>query len=385
MMNRLCAFKYIRNNKKNVGTLILALTLSFVMMYVVYVLLAITGESEKVIRFEMPKRVSYVSVSAKTLGVFAENYSSTEEANADFDRKYEDLVESLKKEEGIEDAYLRQVMITNYNSVFGGVGFEFPLLEPELIPGYLKHTGAKLTEGRMPEGDGEILVDSVIMKNGGLKVGGWYYENVWGKTFKVVGVLESGRMISVGTPRGYTNAGWYVVVLNDENTTDLRKLLSERGYTLNQGDRIIDGVTYRRYYEENMETINSATSVIFLVVMIFLIISVLVAYVSYLRNRVNEYCLYSSIGYGRGNIYGMMMREMLILIGTAILLGLVLSLAAAVGIREFIAFPKGLLSKVFYPETLGKIISMYVLIMGVLQIPVIISINGVRTIDAIED
>ena len=123
MKNKLSAFKYIRNNKKTVGTLIVALTLSFVTMYVIHIMLAMMGESIKPIRLELPKKVSYISVSAKTFGVVAENYASEEEANAEYNRKYEELVEALKKEKGIEDAYLTQVLLSKYNAIFGGIGF----------------------------------------------------------------------------------------------------------------------------------------------------------------------------------------------------------------------------------------------------------------------
>jgi ABC-type lipoprotein release transport system permease subunit len=385
MKNKLSAFKYIRNNKKTVGTLIVALTLSFVTMYVIHIMLAMMGESVKPIRLELPKKVSYISVSAKTFGVVAENYASEEEANAEYNRKYEELVEALKKEKGIEDAYLTQVLLSRYNVIFGGIGFEFPLMEPEMIPDFLRHMEALPKEGRLPMYDGEVMVDSNVAKNQNIKVGDWYMEDLWGRSFKVVGILRSNYRISVGTPKGYTNAGWYVVVLNDEKTTDMRKVLKDLGYTLTSGDRIIDGVSYKQYYEEEVATMENATSVIFLVIMIFLSISVLVAYVSYMRNRLNEYCLYSSIGYGRGNIYGMMMREMLIIMGIAIVVGFMLSTVASGVTREFIAGPKGLRSRAFYPGTYLEIISMYVLIMGMLQIPVIISINGVKTIDAIED
>jgi predicted lysophospholipase L1 biosynthesis ABC-type transport system permease subunit len=138
------------------------------------------------------------------------------------------------------------------------------------------------------------------------------------------------------------------------------------------------------YREDVEEVIGSVINVILIVVMVFLTILVLVAYVSYMRNRVSEYCLYASIGYGRGEIYGMIVREMMIIFGMSALAGLIISLLGGYLINTFLILPKGLIGHVFYGGQILKILSIFVFIFGMLQIPILICISGIRTIDAIE-
>ena len=386
MNSNLSASNYIRNNKKTVGVLVIALALSFVVLYVIHVLLITTTESFKPIMLEMPKRLSYASISAKTYGIDVNAFNSQEELEAAYNDKQNELIEKLKNHPGIEDAFYTQIISSYYQSVVGGWSYELPLMEPERIPEFLKHMDAELIEGRMPEGDGEILIDSVVLKNQSMSVGDWYRENVWGETFKIVGVIRSDYMVSVGTPMGYSNSGWYMVVLNDETATDMKKILSEQGIEVTENDEISDAVEYKSQYEkECKEIMENTISVIFIVVMIFIAISVLVAYVSFMRNRVNEYCLYASIGYGRSGIYGMIMREMLLIFGISVAAGLIISIIAANVINNIIIIPKGLINKVYYPEIFFRIAAMFVLIMGILQLPVLLNINGIKTIDAIED
>ena len=121
------------------------------------------------------------------------------------------------------------------------------------------------------------------------------------------------------------------------------------------------------------------------IVTAFLAFTILIAYISYLRNRVNEYCLYMSIGYSRSAVYGMIMREMLMIFGTGAVLGLFAGLGGGWMLHRFMIEAKGLNCRVLMPEQIFRILSTYVLIMGILQIPVLWSINAVKTIDAIEE
>lgn len=190
----------------------------------------------------------------------------------------------------------------------------------------------------------------------------------------------------LGTPMGYTNNGWYIMILNDENTSDAEKLLAEQGIKVSERDEIYDAVTSAEQYRtEVKEPVETVINSIFAIVLIFLAISVLVAYISFMRNRVNEYCLYASIGYGRSDIYGMMIREMLLIFGIGIAAGVLLSILLAVAINKTLIEPKGLVGHILYGDRLYGITATYVIIMGILQLPVLLNIYDIKTIDAIED
>lgn len=387
MRNKLSAWNYIRNNKKTAGVLIIALAVSFMAIYTIYVLLATSIESFKPIMFEMPKKISYISLSGESMGINNREDYETSEAYAEaIDKRRNEIIEELKKHQGIENAYYIQIIQCVYSAVLGQWSYEVPLLTEDRIPEFLEHTGAKLIEGEMPKGDAEVLVDKTVMKNQNLSLGGWFMEGRFGETFKICGVIESDGMFCVGTPIGQTNSGEYIMVLNDETAADMTEILREQGITVSDKDEIIDAVNQEMQYQSDIKnTIESVLDVIFAVVLIFLAISVLVSYISFMRNRVNEYCLYASIGYARGDIYGMIIREMLIIFGIGIAVGLVFSMIIAGLVNAYLIEPKGLVSRLFYGERIFGIVAVYIFIMGMLQLPVLMNIHDIKTIDAIED
>ncbi len=385
MKTKLSAWKYVKNNKHACAVLITALGMSFMAMYVLYALLQTTVESFKPIMLELPKKISYALITGSSYGLDVNGYETYEELEADYDECQERLMESLKERPEISDAFYTQILMSMYQSVVGQFAFETPLIEPDMIPGFLDHFDAELVEGRMPSGDGEMLVDETIMKNAGYSLGGYFMENWYGETFKIVGVISSKYLISVGTPMGYSNSGWYMVILGDESVSDLSAVLREEGIAVKDSDVIYDAVHYAETYRKDVyETIHSVVDTILLVIMIILTILVMVSYVSFMRNRVSEYCLYASIGFSRYEIYGMILREMMILFGLSCIAGFTVSIIVSALMKYLVVIPRGLTGYIFYGEQVFKIISIFLFIIGMLQIPVLICISRIRTIDAVE-
>ena len=386
MKSKLSALKFVRNNKKQVWVMMIALALTFMTMYIMNFLFLTTEESFQALFLEQPKRVAYLALSPDTMGVEQEAYATDEEYNLAIDNEREKVVADIKAHEGISDAIFTQTAYVNYGGIIGQVGYDFPLLSKEQIPQYMEHMGATLIEGRLPENDGEILVDEKVLKNQKMKIGGYFNEKAFGQTFKVAGVLESDYMTCVGTPMGYTNSGWYIVVLCDEANSDMTKVLKDIGITPTEYDTIYDSADWTKMYEEVVaEQLDAALLAILIMVIIFLAISILVAYISFMRSRVNEYCLYTSIGFGRKDVYGMMMREIVIIFGTSIILGTALTIVIMIYLGKFLLEPLGLIYKYFYPEHLLRIVAAFVAIIGLLQIPISVTVNNIKTIDRIDE
>ena len=386
MKSRLSAGKYIKNNKRTCFVLIIALALTFMAMYLIAFTLYTSVESFKPVCLEMPKKISYVSLTYESFGITEDKYEDGKSRAKAFKEARLKLIEDLKAHDGIEDAFYTQVLNASYNGVVGGIGYEFPLVEPEQVQPILDHMGAKLISGRLPEAYGEVLIDETVMKNRGMKVGDWFMADSYGEVFRVVGTLSSDSMFCIGTPNGNYNCGWFIVILCNEDTARFSKLAEEFGITITPEDEISDIDDYRKLYNENVKgDIESIINIIVIAVMIFLMISILVAYISFMRNRVNEYCLYASLGYSRKEIYGMIMREMLIMFLTGILIGAILTVAFMAVFEALIIEPKGLISKWIMQDQLGRILGAFVMIIGILQIPVLVSIYKIRTIDMMED
>ena len=386
MKGNLSALKFVRNNKKQVWVMIVALSLTFMTMYIINFLFLSTQESFKGLFLEQPKKVAFVDLAPDTMGVDRNACDSDEEYYEKIEEARNKIIENLKEHEGISDVIYTQCLYAGYTPVVGSVGYDFPLLSKEKIPEYLEHMEAKLISGRMPEGDGEILVDEKVLKNKKMEIGGYFNESAYGKTFRVVGIIESDYLLCVGTPQGYTNSGWYMVVLCDEENSDMQKVLSDIGIITTEYDTIYDSVDWAEMYDDMVKNqIDAALLGILIVVIIFLAISILVAYVSFMRNRVNEYCLYASIGFSRRDIYGMIMREILIIFGFSILLGVVMTVIIMLVTGKFVLDNMGLIYNYFYPEHLLRILAAFIVIVGFLQIPVSVTINNIKTIDMIEE
>ena len=386
MKSGLSASKFIKNNKKTCGVLLVALSLTFMAMYIVNYLLMTTVESFTPLMLEMPKKISYASLTDETLGVLRSDYEDRKAYNDALIKRREELCEQLRGVDGIGDVKYIQIINQVYSGIVGQVGTEVPLLGADEIQAFLDHFDAKLIEGRMPENPGEMLCDSTILKNNKYEMGGYFNPDAYGETFKIVGVIKNPYMTSVGIPNGYTNSGWYFTFYNDERHTNLKKLLEENGITLRNSDEVIDSQQYREFYDSEMiSIIKTSINMIVLVIMIFLGVSVIVAYISFMRNRVNEYCLYASIGYSKRNIYGMIMREIIIIFMIGIITGAVLSIGLMAFFDQGAIEPKGLVSKWFYPSHILKICAALTCIVGILQIPILITIRNIKTIDMLED
>lgn len=155
---------------------------------------------------------------------------------------------------------------------------------------------------------------------------------------------------------------------------------------LTEYDTVYDSADWADMYKELVtDQLDAALLAILTVVIIFLAISILVAYVSFMRSRVNEYCLYSSIGFARKDIYEMMMREIGIIFGLSIVIGAAVTVVIMVLLGHFMLDSLGLVYHYFYPEHLLRILTAFLAIVGFLQVPVIVTINNIKTIDMIEE
>ncbi len=383
MKSNLSAWNYVKNNRRSVGTMISALALSFAVIYVVHVLLMTSVEGFKPMLLEYPKKVGFFNISEKTL----EKSKVKGAEDADLKEKMKALLTKLRAKEGVKDVTWAQVLQTRYQAVIGQWSEEFPLYtETEEIVRYLEHTGAKLIRGRLPESEGEVVISSMVLRNQKLDIGDWFMKDQFGETFRIVGEVESDCMVSVGMPNHYYNCGMYYVVMYNEDTADLRAFLREQGVELDAADTIYDLPAHREHFREDCELlIANIVNAISAVVMVFVAVTILIAYVSFLRNRVNEFCLYASIGYRRMEVYGMMMREMFIIFGISLFFGVVIAVPVSFLLKELILDPAGIQAVAWYPEQIAKLTATLLLILGVLQIPVLVSIRRIKTIDRLED
>ncbi len=386
MPQKLSAMKYIKNNMRRVIVLIVSLGLCFVLVYLTQFVLSATEESFKRVLLGNTGKIQVITLAGKTTLRIDTDHMSDEEIGIAYAQKNRELAEELKKVEGVKDAWYGEIVYGMITAAVGQITYEMPLAEKERISEILDYFGAELIQGRMPEQPGEIVLDQLSMKNSDYVLNGYFNERNYDKHYKIVGVIECDTYFGCGIPSEEWSTSSAIVVLS-KDIDDISAVLSKIGIEVKENyDTVVDVKWGKKFLkEEVLNVIGNSTSLIYIGIVILLLISLTVVYTTYLRDRHNEWCLYCSIGYSRGNIYLAVMRELIFTFGAAVLLGGIISLLAAVLLKRLIMVPQGLQCKIFHPETLAEILCTYVFLIGILQIPVRYALRRIRTIDAIED
>ena len=385
MTQNLSAFRYIKNNKRRCAVLIVSLGLCFVMTYLTQFLLSTTEESFRPILLENTKKLQFIQIAGSSYGLDVDN-TNQEEFNRLWNEKNHELAKKLETHRGIKKAYNAQILWAVIAPAVGNMTYEIPLVEKEEIPVILEHFGAVLSEGRLPENPGEIVLDGATMKNQGFTLNHYFDETNYGKNFKIVGIIDCSSYFGCGIPSDNNRQSSRIIVLS-EDIQDISSHLKQEGIEVRENyDSIVDyswGEEF--FYNEITAVLGTSSSYIYVGIIILLSVSLLIVYTMYLRDRRNEWCLYCSIGYSKTTIYFSIIRELLFNFTAALLIGIVLIAAAQWILYAVMIEPQGLKCKYIHWKTIGQILCTYMLIFGILQIPVQYALFKIRTIDAMED
>lgn len=384
MPQKLSAMKYIKNNKRRTSVLIVSLCLCFMVTYLTNFLLSTNTESFRALFEYTPRHIQYLNIAASSFGLDVQNLSN-EELVPLYQEKISQLMENLRQHKNIKKVYYSECLYAAVYPLVGSMSYEIPLVEKSEVPVLLEHMGAKLTEGRLPENPGEIVLDSATIKNSDrYTLNGNFYTDT--DLFRIVGIIECDTYFGCGIPRPDLPRSVTMIVLS-EGIDDFAPILAEEGIIIRENYDTVQDYNYcqKMYEEEVLTAINDSTNYVYLGITLLLFIALFIVYTTYLKDRKDEWCLYSSIGYSRKTIYFSILRELLFTFVAALLIGAVL-----IGISEIILYvtivePSGLKCCFFYPDVLFEILCTYVLLFGFLQLPVRIALWNIRTIDAMED
>lgn len=332
------------------------------------------------------REVQYIFLAGSSLGIDVKNLSD-EEINREYEERNLKLAENLEKYEEVKEAFFVQVLYNNIAAAVGECGQSIPLVEREQVEVFMEHYGLKLADGRMPENQGEIIMDKAAMSNGDYKLNDYFKSESYDNAYKIVGIIDSERYLGLGIPSEKVTLQKNIVVLSDGSINDITKLLEKEGiYIRDTYDGVVDVNQGKIVLKKNVtDVLKTSTDIIYIVITILLFLALFIVYTMYLRDRHNEWCLYCSIGYSRKEIYLSIMRELLFTFGMAIIIGIIL-VSGAVVLTDYIMLkPAGIKCRYFYPNTLGEVLSSFVLLLGMLQLPVRYALHRIKTIDAMDD
>lgn len=383
MQQKLSAMNYIKNNKRKVSVLVVSLTMCFVLFYLAQFLLSAASETFRCFVVDNTQKVQYVYLPGKAFNMDYTSLSE-EEIGTQIYENHQKLGEELEEQDGIKKAYPVALLYVTMRSVVGQYGLEVPLLPKEEVESYLQHFDAELVEGKMPEETNELLLDQRVMKNGEYQLG----DSIAGyPETKIVGVVSSEYYLACGVSNGINFINFHLCILLDESIEDMTTYLHEWGYEFEDNDAsIIDVKNGKKALQEDIiDSISPSTNLIYIAITVVLGLLMLIVYISYLRDRRNEWCFYCSIGFSRKTIYTSVMRELLFTFGFAILLAIVIISISVVGLDYGMMQPMGLKCRYFYPDVVVEILCAYAVILGILQLPIRYALHKIQTIDAIDD
>ncbi|MBQ4282731.1 MAG: ABC transporter permease, partial [Lachnospira sp.] len=206
-------------------------------------------------------------------------------------------------------------------------------------------------------------------------------------TYKIVGVTDCEYYFCCGVNESDMDNTVMITILTDGSIEDMEQVLKELGYDVDRKyEMIYDLVDGRESLQKDIiEAIDTSTNIVYLAIVVILTIAIMVVYITYLRDRYNEWCLYCSIGFSRKEIYYSVMRELLITFGVAVVSGAVISLISMVVLDCTLVKSLGLRCNYWYPDTFFGVLCVFAVILALLQIPIRVALYRIRTIDAMDD
>lgn len=385
MPQKLSAMNYIKNNKRRTAVLIISLALCFVLTYLTQFLLSSSEETMRVILVDRAQKVQMISFSPETLGL-KKGSISNEKFISEYAKRNRQVASRLKNHKGVKGVYCAHTFYINIEAPITGMSYEIPLVNKEEIPEILEHMDAKLISGRLPEEPYEMVFDEATMKNRGYELNREYTVDYSDASYKVVGILDCDLYFGCGASNDVGEIGGMGALFIFSDIEDISAELAKEGIETGKYDGIVDYKWGKDFMQKEVtDAFESATKYVYWGIIILLSISLIIVYTMYLRDRHNEWCLYCSIGYSRKTIYFSIMRELLFTFSAALLIGGIIIIAALVSLNSMMMKPEGLMCRYFHPKTLLEILCSYVLILGILQLPVRHALNRIRTIDAMDD
>ncbi len=383
MSQKLYARTYLKNNKKRVATLIISLTLCVALNYLTAFLLNISVKTVEPVCTEVPKVMQYVSYHYVNtlLGDDAE-YETREEAIELFNKELKNVAQKIENEcDKVQKVFCAKVIDGACGALFATWYFEGALLDKDDIPLYLDFYDAKLIEGRLPSAEGEVLIDSQTMKNNGYKIGDpvEYYT-----LYTIVGVVESDLNLICGTPHP-EHSDVDCMFIFSEGIEDLQSELSKIGVELNDKNMYwTDYKTQYRDFRHNVvDAIDGSTKIVYIGIVLLMCIALSVIYITFLRDRHSEWCLYASIGYSRKAIYFSILRELLFTFIVSLISGAVITVIAVLLIDLLYIKPNGLRCEYLSFVTIKNVLLDFLVFFAILQLPVRYALYRIKTIDAL--
>lgn len=397
-MQRLSAWFYLKNNKKRAAILILSFGLYFVLLYGVQFFMHPTIYMDEVIAVQGAKQIQSGYINgleklneAMNLGMDMslwepEREATYEELVAEINKGTDRLAQLLQEEGTAEHVFICNSYGISINSFGGDSYYNAPMMTQEELVTFVEYLDLKIKEGRMPENPGELLMDEKMVKNQGFLVGDCLYD----QETKLVGIVEYDTYIAAGIDyeeERFPDRNIYL--LSKGAIPDLKEYFAKFGIEADTEsfgtiEILADEVNASKEVEKWAKEIQTPLNVMTYSIAFVLGLTVFFVYRLHVQDRYAEWCLYRSLGYSEKEVYSLAFREFGICIGMSVGLAVVVTTVLCL-IGAAIMRSKGMVYEYLLPHILLQILGIGTLLAGIMQIPVVIAMQKVKTIDAMEE
>ena len=374
--SKLSPWPYIRNNRVRTTVLIISLSVFMLMIYTVNYVIGGIGEpfyQSDVAPFDRQQIIS------SDLGMVRSDYATDEEYLMEAWKRARSACESIPRQDGVVDAKAFAWQDVPMNSVIGSTSVNCYLFEEAKdCEDYFSHMDAKLVSGRMPEKAGEIVLEKRLINN---------HKNdndlmkYMGTSYEVVGTVKSDYYLAFGIAQPGENDINELLLIEDGKNVDAREAFKKSGY---EASWVQNKTSSLRNHEESIGAMDTVQTLLTVVSGALLLICVSVVLSLHIMDRHNEWCLLHSIGFSTGEIYVMALKEILICVAISLVAGSILSFIAVFGLHTCLYEPIGVAIKLWRGDAIPRILAVFLVLIGVAQIPIFSGMRKIQTIDAIE-
>jgi len=396
MTGKLSASHYIKNNLNRVGLLSVTFGLFLAMVYSLGILLESSFVIIRNVLLDQNENVQIVCVNESRMQAEYGTAEALEGIRAN-------VSEALDT-----DAVCCDLMKFYVNTAVGRYPLSYAFLAQKKteVQYFLDYYQAELMEGAMPENASEILIGEAYAVNMNKKVGDHLsFKN--SVRYHIVGIVGNKKQTI-----GRKTPNYLIVGLKREDVFPGAVILFSGGTTINKAgqkegliyydilkenpktvqlikngliEHIVDYTSHQKEYEFNRDAISNVVNMIRTVSTIAVFICLLVIFNLYMNDRLSEWCLYHSIGYASKEIYFLIVRELMIVLGIAVFVGLLGILGLYVVLNNLIFAPLGQILILFDSGEAFGCLSILTLFFGILQASVFYAVQRIKTVDAIGD
>jgi hypothetical protein len=390
-MGKLKAWYYLKNNKKRAAVLVVSFGLYFALLYGIRFFLNPMYYTDEVVYMENADRMQSVFINMagklpldESLWEEGSN-ASTRDQMLELNRAINEFADELEKDDRIEHIIQCDTFGIPIQTLTGTTYYYTPMVKKEDVKLICDYMGAKLIKGTYPEKAGDIIMDEKMAKNRNVRVGDTLYDD----STRVCGIVSNSGYFAVGLEYDELMVKRYLFFFDQGTITDLKQFFQEIGWEASekmssQIQIISDEVNSKILVDSFKAEVDQPLNVMVYAITIVMGVTLYFVYQLHVKDRYEEWCLYRSFGYSQREVFGLAFREYGICVmgSGALALGFLLIIFYLGG---SMMESRGIVYRLWLPETFQQLSAIIIFLTGILQIPVFQAMQHLTTIDAIED